>query len=293
VRNANVFGTQVLPGRLEPIPFSPDTNVLSVDLEMWDEESCAGEAAYLLDLFRAKGARATFFVLGSVALREPDLIRRIASEGHEIASHGWDHEQIYKKSPKQFLEEMRCSFDTLSTLVGAPIAGFRAPHFSIDADTYWALDALAEIGFKYDSSIFPFAGPRYGVPGFPRAPVRILRNGRSLLEVPLSTVRAWGWNIPVAGGGYFRLLPRALIERAVQAVHEDGLPFVLYCHPYEYRAERLLVAPFPGFLGRTRAVVTEAKWNLFRQTLRGKLARVIGESAFTSIREAFGSAFGS
>lgn len=285
-----MLGSREFEGRLEPIPMRPEVNVLSVDLEMWDEESCVEEASYLLELFRTKGAKATFFVLGSVVARDPGLVERIAAEGHEIASHGWDHDQVFKKTPAQFLAEMRRSFDTLSSLAGAPIAGYRAPHFSINPGTYWALDVLAEVGFKYDSSIFPFAGPRYGVPDFPRTPVRMRRNGRTLLEVPLSTVRAGRWNLPVAGGGYLRLLPTPLVERAIRAIHGEGLPFVLYCHPYEFRAERLLVPPFPGVLGKARARLAEAKWNLFRRGLRDKLARVLEGSSFTSMREALGPA---
>ena len=274
------------PGLLEPVNVAPGTSLLCVDLEEWSTESCADDALFLLDLFARTRARATFFVLGLVARREPHLVRRIAAAGHEIASHGWDHEQVFLKTPARFRAEMARAHGTLSDLVGRPIAGYRAPHFSIGPSTWWALDALADLGFAYDSSVFPFAGPRYGVPGFPRGPVRIVRDGRQLLEVPLSTVRAVGRNLPVAGGGYFRLLPQPLIERAVRAVHADGLPFVSYCHPYEFRREPLVHPRLPGPLGAARAALLGAKFNLRRQTMRDKLARLLERFPFTSFEDA-------
>jgi polysaccharide deacetylase family protein (PEP-CTERM system associated) len=277
-----------LPGTLQAVPFREGANILSVDVEMWHDTSCVEETGYLLDLFRGKRARATFFVLGSVACREPDLVRRISAEGHEVGSHGWNHDPVFTKSPAQFRDEMKRSFEILSSLAGTPIAGYRAPHFSIRRETYWALDVLADVGFKYDSSIFPFAGPRYGIPGFPRWPVRITRNEASILEVPLSTIRAWGTNLPVAGGGYFRLLPYPLIRGAVQAVNADGLPFVVYCHPYEYRRDRLVWPPGPGWMGRARAAATGARFNVLRETMRGKLERLLDGFRFTTVEDALG-----
>jgi polysaccharide deacetylase family protein (PEP-CTERM system associated) len=280
------------PGELEPIFVAPGTSVLCVDLEEWGDASCADDAMFLLDLFARAGARATFFVLGLVARREPRLVRRIAAAGHEIASHGWDHQQVFHKTPALLRAELERAFGTLSDLVGRPIAGYRAPHFSVGPATWWALDVLADVGFTYDSSIFPFAGPRYGVPGFPRGPVRIVREGRRLVELPLSTVRTMGRNLPVAGGGYFRLLPYPLIERAVATVHAAGLPFVSYCHPYEFRRAPLVHPPVPGRLGGARAALLGAKFNFRRQTMPGKLARLLARFRFTSCEDALGPALG-
>jgi polysaccharide deacetylase family protein (PEP-CTERM system associated) len=274
------------PGEVEALRVAAGASILCVDLEDWGTESCGDDALFLLDLFARAQARATFFVLGEVARREPHLVRRIAAAGHEIACHGWDHDQIWRKAPERFRAELTRAFETLSALVGRPIAGYRAPHFSVGAGTWWALDVLAEVGFAYDSSVFPIAGPRYGVPGFPRGPVRIRRNGRQLVEVPLSTVRAAGRNLPVAGGGYFRLLPYPLIERAVRAVHSEGLPFVSYCHPYEFRREPLVHPRLPGPLGAARAALLGAKFNLRRQTMRDKLARLLERFPFTSFEDA-------
>lgn len=274
------------PGELDRIALRHTTNILSIDLEPWHETSCVEETVYLLDLMRRKRATATFFVVGAVARGEPDLVRRIAAEGHEVGSHGWDHDPIYAKSPSKFRDDMKRSFETLSELAGYRIAGYRAPHFSITPDTYWALDALADIGFKYDSSIFPIAGARYGIPQFPRYPVRVTRNHRSIVEVPLSTVRTLGNNLPVAGGGYFRLLPYSLIERSVRSVNADGLPFVAYCHPYEFQRDPLSWPAGPGSLAKARAAALGFKFNLFRQTMRGKLSRLLDAFRFTSIEKA-------
>lgn len=277
------------PGNVEAIRISPRTSILAVDLEEWADGSCSDDALFLIDLFASKQVRATFFVLGSVACREPHLVRRLAAAGHEIASHGWNHEQVFRKTPQAFRNEMTRSFEMLSSLVGKRIAGYRAPHFSIRPGTYWAFDVLADVGFAYDSSVFPIAGPRYGIPRFPRSPVRISRSGRQIVEVPLSTVRVMARNLPVAGGGYFRLLPYDVIEGCVRAVHADGLPFVSYCHPYEFRREALVYPSTPGWLGAARAALLGAKFNFCRQTMRGKLARLLDGFSFTSFERALGS----
>lgn len=277
-----------LTAGLEAVPVPMGSEILSVDVETWSPETpCATETLFLLDQFREHHAKATFFIVGSVAQNEPDLVRRIAAEGHEIASHGWNHDPLPRKSPSQFYEEMTRSFDILSNLTGYPVLGFRAPLFSINEDTAWAFDVLLRAGFRYDSSIFPFAGRRYGLPRFPRKPVRMALNGHSILEIPLSTVVIWNRNLPVAGGGYFRLLPYVLIRRAVQRVRDEQLPFVVYCHPYEFRREPLVFPSDPGFFGAARASLMSAKFNLFRQTMRSKLTRLLREFHFTSIREKF------
>jgi polysaccharide deacetylase family protein (PEP-CTERM system associated) len=273
------------PGRLEPLAVPCTPNVLSVDLEMWHETSCAAEVSFLLDLFREKSARATFFVLASTAQKEPALVRRIAAEGHEVASHGWDHEPLYGKAPRQFREEVRRATDTLADLAAGPVVGYRAAFFSIRRENYWTLDVLAEAGIRYDSSIFPISGPGYGAPDFPRGPVRVERAGGVILEFPLSIVRGLGRNLPVSGGGYFRLLPYSLIRRAVAAVNRDGLPFVAYCHPYEFREERLRWPPGPSLRGRIRAAALEQKFNLFRGGMRAKLSRLLEDFRFSSFSE--------
>ena len=186
----------------------------------------------------------------------------------------------------KFRDEMIKSITLLTSIVGKPILGFRAPIFSIVEKTYWALDVLMEVGIKYDSSIFPISGIRYGVPDFPRGAVQIKRGNSSIIEVPLSTVRGFGKNWPVSGGGYFRLLPYPLISLAAKVVNRDGFPFVVYCHPYEFHKERLRYSNkiFSSNWLKTRK--REMKTNLFRKTIRNKLSKLLDEFPFCSFREA-------
>ena len=281
----NYPGKSCAEYQLQPISLTNATNVLSVDLEPWPGSSCRDELLYLLELFRNKNVRATFFVLGSVAQTEPDLLKRIDAEGHEIASHGWQHVQLFKITPEQFRVDMDKSISLLYQIVGKPVLGFRAPHFSIMEESFWALDVLVELGIRYDSSIFPIRGPRYGMPDFPPGPVRINCEGGSIIEVPLSTVRMFGKNWPVAGGGYFRLLPYPIINCAVKTVNSNGLPFVVYCHPYEFRAERLRCSQGFESLNWFQSKKTQLKFNIFRTTMRGKLSRLLDMYPFKSFRE--------
>jgi hypothetical protein len=156
----------------------------------------------------------------------------------------------------------------------------------VDARTKWALDVLVENGFKYDSSIFPFFGPRYGMPRFPRGPSIITwDNGHHILEVPLSTVSVLGKNLPVAGGGYFRLLPYPLISQVVRRVNREGFPFVVYVHPYEFRTDPLSFQLFSPPLNRGVAHVKQWKMNMFRHTTRKKISRIMRDFKFRSIGE--------
>ena len=272
--------------KLEQLKVGPTSNMLSVDTEDWFDTSCVSEVHYLLELFGKARAKATFFVLRSVAQREPELIKRIDREGHEVASHGGTHEPLFRKTPETFLEEMKQATNILSDITGKHILGYRAPHFSIFEGTFWALDVLAESGIRYDSSIFPFAGPRYGVPDFPRSPVRIHLNKGSIIEVPLSTVHHFRRNWPVSGGGYFRLLPNAMIHHAVQEINRESIPFVVYCHPYEFSRARLSGRGWIREFGPLKAKIKEIKFNLFRKSMRNKLTRLLEEFRFCSFKEA-------
>ena len=163
----------------------------------------------LLELFADAGVRATFFILGWVATKHPDLVRRIAAAGHEVASHGYGHRLVYDLTRQEFTEDVRRSRDVLAEITGRRILGYRAPSFSVTARSLWALDVLLEEGFVYDASIFPIHHDRYGIPTAPRHfHARELALGK-LWECPSSTVRLGGTNLPVGGGGYFRLLPFA------------------------------------------------------------------------------------
>ncbi|MCX7846811.1 MAG: polysaccharide deacetylase family protein [bacterium] len=270
---------------VRPLALRRTVNVLSVDVEHWYHRSCVPGTQYLLDVCDAYGVKATFFVLGKVAMEYGALVREMSARGHEVASHGWSHTPVSVLSPTQFRDEVVRTRDLLASLTGQPILGFRAPVFSISRETWWALDVLAECGMRYDSSVFPIRGLRYGIPDFPRKPVRYVGNGHSLIEIPLSTLRCAGINIPVSGGGYFRLLPGIAIRWIVGWVNREGLPFVTYCHPYEFERQMLLhLLPFTPFSwwGARR---DEVKTNILRQTMRGKIARLLASFPFTTFKE--------
>lgn len=193
----------------------------------------------LLAMFELAGVRGTFFVLGWVAERYPELVRRIAQCGHEIACHGYSHRLIYHQSPKEFREETLKAKTILEEITGQPITGYRAASYSITRRSLWALDILSEAGFLYDSSIFPVHHDTYGMPGSPTVPHRLeAPGGGRLLEFPLSSVGFDRFRIPVAGGGYFRLLPYRASRAAFRLINGGGRPFVFYLHPWEIDPEQ-------------------------------------------------------
>ncbi len=207
---------------------------------------------WLLDELARCGTRATFFILGELARQQPALVRMVHGAGHEVASHGWDHQRLHRLTPEQFREDLRRSKDALEHATGATVAGYRAPTFSVARGTAWALDVLVEEGFAYDSSIYPVWHDRYGVPGAPLSPFCASGRQHSILEMPPATLSLAGLRVPVGGGGYFRLLPLFLMEWAAsQARRRSATPVtVLYFHPWEFDPEqdRLPLRP----LGRWR-----------------------------------------
>ena len=227
---------------------TPIVNAMTVDVEdyfqvsafesvvsrdRWDEyeSRVAANTDRLLEIFDESGVRATFFILGWVADREPALVRRIAAAGHEIASHGYGHRLVYQLTPDAFRDDVRRAKGLLQNLSGQAVGGYRAPSFSITERSLWALDVLVEEGYTWDASIFPIRHDRYGIPGAPRHPYQV-RPG--LLEIPASTVRLAGINLPIAGGGYFRLLPLWWTRFGIRRVNEtEGKPVVFYLHPWE------------------------------------------------------------
>lgn len=188
----------------------------------------------LLLLMEEGGVRSTCFVLGWIARRHPDMVRLLADAGHEIASHGTDHRRITQLSPAEFRESVRRSKEVLEDLVGRPVIGYRAPSFSIVAGREWALEVLAEEGYRYDSSLFPIWRPdRYGYPQANPDPHWLLLSAGRLLEIPPTTFRAFGIRLPAAGGAYFRILPPAFTQLALQAHERRGIPGTFYIHPWE------------------------------------------------------------
>jgi polysaccharide deacetylase family protein (PEP-CTERM system associated) len=201
--------------------------------QAWDGVPCRveGNVQRLLELFASHGARATFFTLGWIAERYPALVRQIAAAGHEVASHGHAHQRASELSPGAFLADIRLAKAILEDLTGQPVAGYRAPSFSIGAANPWAHDCIAEAGYGYSSSVYPVRHDHYGMPEAPRFPYR-LANG--LLEIPITTARMAGRNWPAGGGGYFRFLPYAVSRWQIERVNRaDGRSAIFYFHPWE------------------------------------------------------------
>jgi polysaccharide deacetylase family protein (PEP-CTERM system associated) len=202
----------------------------------WDdfESRVVPNTERILELFASEGVRSTFFVLGWVAERFPRLVRQIAAAGHEIASHGYHHQLLYTLTPAQFREDVRAAKALLEQASGTPVTGFRAPSYSIVESSLWALDILIEEGYAYDTSIFPIHHDRYGIPNAERHEHVIHRKAGTLIELPASTTRVGNVNLPIAGGGYFRLLPYAWTRWGIRRVNrQEKKPVVFYFHPWE------------------------------------------------------------
>lgn len=236
-----------------PIP-SPDTtrptHRLTVDVEDWFHAEAQGRAVprdawetqrlrvlpnvlAILDLFREFNVKATFFFLGWLAERLPELVRLVAESGHEVGCHSYNHRLIYTMPPQEFAADTRRAKERLEKAAGTEITGYRAPSFSIVARSAWALEELARAGFTYDSSVFPIHHDTYGWPTAPKRPFRITTDGGSLIEFPLTTARLWGQTVPAAGGGYLRILPLWFTRRVLRAHDAAGEEAIVYFHPWE------------------------------------------------------------
>jgi polysaccharide deacetylase family protein (PEP-CTERM system associated) len=233
------------------------TNALSVDVEEYYHAEIFRRATHggshplesrvertvdvLLALLREHAARATFFVLGEVAARLPGMLRRIALDNHEIACHGDRHDNVWSQSPGEFGADLRRAKSRIEEAVGERVIGYRAPNFSIRrAQQRWAYQILVEEGFSYDSSVFPILHDRYGQPDAPRFPYQVWSDHRGeLMEFPIGTVRVMGVNLPIGGGGYFRLLPLAFTTLGLHHLNtRQQRPAMFYLHPWELDAEQ-------------------------------------------------------
>jgi polysaccharide deacetylase family protein (PEP-CTERM system associated) len=247
---------------------APIVNAMSIDVEdyfhvsvfdgivprsMWHtmESRVVRNTERLLDIFDEFEVRSTFFVLAWVGERHPELVREITQRGHEVASHGYAHRLVYDQTRAAFRDDVRRAKAILEEAAGRPVVGYRAPSYSVTPRSLWALDILIEEGYQYDSSIFPIRHDRYGIPVSDRRPYHIHRSGGSLIEVPGSTTRVGPLNLPVAGGGYFRILPYGWTRWGIARVNaSERRPAVFYLHPWEIDPEQPRL--HAGRLGRFR-----------------------------------------
>lgn len=232
----------------------------------------------LLELLDRHGSKATFFVLGWIAERHPDLVRRVVAGGHEVASHGFGHRRVTELTPDDFRESIKSAKATLEAIIADEVIGYRAPSFSIVQGGEWALDILVEEGYRYDSSLFPVKRNGYGYAGGERGPHWLDRPAGKLFEVPPTTLRRLGKNLPAAGGAYFRIFPYRVTKMAILEAQRDGVPATFYVHPWEVDPDqpRFDVSAFTrlrhyGGLKRTRP----------------RLERLLSQFEFSSIAETF------
>ena len=288
-----------------------------IKYEDWDKFECRIERntdriLEILDSVRSpQKVQGTFFVLGWIAGRYPDLVRRIQKGGHEIACHGYAHKLIYNQSKEEFREDVKKAKATLEDITGNEVIGYRAPSYSITEKSQWAFEVLVGEGFKYDSSIFPIRHDFYGMSNAPRFPFIIFLNGNnnfefsvlnfeeqqhrttsapnnllthslinsnSLIEFPISTVRILGQNIPISGGGYFRLLPYPLIKKGLKRINEvEQKPFIFYMHPWEIDPEQ------PRINGLSSRSKFRHYVNLNKT--ENKFKRLLGDFQFSTVRD--------
>ncbi len=234
----------------------------------------------LLDLFEEAGATATFFTLGWVARKHPGLVREIASRGHEVASHGMYHQMLTEQSVETFRVDARDSRALLQDLTGAPVVGFRAPSYSVNHHTLWAIDVLVEAGYEYDSSVYPIRRRRYGYPDGPTRPAMLRGERRALAEFPLPTVPVGPLRFPVLAGAYLRLLPLSLTMRALRYFVRRREPVVVNVHPWELDPNQPTVGP-----SRLRTWTHYARLDRTEQILRRVLSLAPFRDVATRLRE--------
>lgn len=266
-------------------------NALSIDLEDWYqgltstsqrvadwptyESRVVDSTHYLLELLDQYGTRGTFFVLGYVADQFPALIREVAEAGHEIGVHGYFHRQVWRLTPEAFREDVIRGRRAVEGASARHVIGYRAPMFSINGSSLWALNVLAALGFRYDSSVFATRNMLYGYPGAPRFPYYPLED-QGFIEFPLATVRILGKNWPVAGGFYLRALPYAAFRWGLQRINAEGQPAIVYLHPWDLDVGQ----PYPHPTLRERFTHYH---NL--GTTERKLARLLREFRFGPLVE--------
>ena len=275
------------------MPSSSQTNYLTIDVEdyyqvsafetvidpdSWSKRESRVErnTQILLDFLQERDTRATFFIVGWIAERFPRLVRAIQAQGHEIGCHSYWHRKVYDLTPQTFREDTHRAKQTLEDITGTAIHGYRAPSYSITKKSLWALDILADLGFRYDSSIFPTYHDNYGIPDAPRFAYRL--DAQQMMEYPISTAKLMGRNLPVSGGGYFRLLPYALTHAALRSINtQERQPFIFYLHPWEIDPDQPRVD--------NASALSKFRHYVNLTTTRQKLSRLLGDFKFKPIAD--------
>jgi polysaccharide deacetylase family protein (PEP-CTERM system associated) len=258
-------------------------HAFTVDVEDWYQscmdydapitERVVRNTGIILEVLDRCSVRGTFFVQGRVAETFPGMVAELVAAGHEVQSHGYSHRPLDRMAPAALRDELARAKETVEDAAGRQVTAFRAQDFSVLAGNLWALEALAEAGFTTDSSIFPMRAARYGISGWPLEPRRLILNAGSMLEVPVAVCGLGRLRLPVAGGGYFRLLPERVLERAVRAIGAGGRPAVIYCHPYEFAPGEL--AGHPGLPWKLR--VTQ---EMGRRAFEGRMTALLRRLRF-------------
>ena len=246
----------------------------------WDSYNCRVErnTIRILDLIDGRDIKGTFFILGWIAKRYPNLVKEIHNRGHEVASHGMSHKLVYKQTEAEFRQETFDSKALLEDIAGVKVRGYRAATYSITNASLWALDVLADAGYEYDSSIFPMRHDRYGIhdanpyPGLITTP-----SGKVLVEFPISTYKKFGATLPVAGGGYFRLFPYLVSKFGLGQINASGHSFLFYMHPWEIDAAQPRVTGISGF--------TRFRHYNNLEKFEARLIKLLGDFKFTSMSQ--------
>ncbi|MEM8883294.1 MAG: XrtA system polysaccharide deacetylase [Planctomycetota bacterium] len=248
-----------------------------LDRADWDRQESRVEASTrrLLDLLDRFEVKATFFVLGWVADRKPDLVREVAERGHEIGAHSFEHRLVYSLSREAFEADLQRCLDAVEAACGVRPRSYRAPSFSVREDSLWALESMAAHGIEIDSSIFPVRHDRYGIPSYPRFPLQT----HGLVEFPMTTWRVAGVNVPCCGGGYLRIFPEWVLHRGIRQANDAGQPAVLYLHPWEVDPDqpRMPVGRLTRWrhytgldrvMGRLERLLERYQWSTISEALR-------------------------
>jgi len=258
--------------------FHAEAQSVAVPRDAWDTQRLRilPNVLAILDLFSEFQVKATFFFLGWLCDKLPELVRLVADSGHEIACHSYAHRLVFSMTPEEFVRDTQKAKNTLENAAGVAITGYRAPSFSVCPRSAWALQELIRCGFTYDSSVYPIRHDTYGWPKAPRRPFRVSTDEGSILEFPLTTARIWGRIVPAAGGGYLRLFPLSFTQRVLRAHSATGEEAIVYFHPWEID---------PGQPRSTIRGIRRFRHYTNLERMMPKLRTLLGEFSFGPLRE--------